>query len=304
MASARGDGAEHPAAAAPVAPGNREAVEAWDGVLFERFCTYRDIVVGGLTPHGDLAMGLHPPGIGARVLDVGCGFGDTTRQLAALVGSGGEAVGVDASARFVDTARAEASAAGVDNVRFVVGDVQGLGLDGPFEHVFSRFGTMFFANPVVALRNVRAAMAPGAKLCMVVWRHKLDNPWVHDAELVAKRYLTHPDETDEPTCGPGPFSMAGADTTSDVLVHAGFQSIGFRRADIPIWLGPNVAAAVEFVMALGPAGELVRLNGDAAEPYRERIEAEIAEVMSGYADHDGVLAPASSWIVTAVNPPD
>ena len=303
MASAR-QRVQRAAPDAPVAPGNREAVDAWDGVLFERFCAYRDVVVGGLAPHGDLAMELHPPRIGARVLDVGCGFGDTTRQLAALVGSKGEAVGVDASARFIDTARAEASATGVDNVSFVVGDVQELALDGPFDHVFSRFGTMFFANPVVALRNVRAAMAPGAKLCMVVWRRKLDNTWVHDAELVAKRYLTHPDETDEPTCGPGPFSMADADTTADVLVHAGFQSIGFRRADIPIWLGPDVAAALEFVMALGPAGELVRLNGDAAEPYRKRIEAEIAEAMGSYAGPDGVLAPASSWIVTAVEPPD
>jgi hypothetical protein len=75
---------------------------------------------------------------------------------------------------------------------------------------------MFFANPVVALRNVRQALVPGGRLCMVVWRRKLDNDWLHRAELVVERSLTRPEATDEPTCGPGPFSMASADTTTDV----------------------------------------------------------------------------------------
>ena len=285
-----------------ITPGNQEAVEAWDGVLFDRFVQFRDAVVGGLRPHGDRAIELRLPKPGQHVLDIGCGFGDTTQQLARVVGPEGEAVGVDASARFVEAAREEAAEAGVQNVRFLVGDVQAMEFDETFDHVFSRFGTMFFANPVVALRNVRGAMAPGAPLCMVVWRRKLDNEWMHRAEVIAERYLTHPDHTDEPTCGPGPFSMAGADATSDVLRHADFDETELRRSDLPIWMGPDPAAATEVVMALGPAGELVRVNGDAAEPYRARIEAEIRDAMSDYAGPGGVRVPSSSWIVSAVNP--
>src|ERR687885_809700 len=99
---------------------NAEAIAAWDGPLFDRFVRFRHIVTEGLGAHGEEALRLYPPRAGWRVLDVGCGFGDTTRRIAALVGPGGEAVGVDAAPRFVETARAEATAAGAANVRFEV----------------------------------------------------------------------------------------------------------------------------------------------------------------------------------------
>jgi hypothetical protein len=99
---------------------------------------------------------------------------------------------------------------------------------------------MFFANPVVALRNVRQALVPGGRLCMVVWRRKLDNDWLHRAERVVERFLTRPEATDEPTCGPGPFSMASADTTTDVLVRAGFEVISLHRCDTEITIGADL----------------------------------------------------------------
>ena len=111
---------------------------------------------------------------------------------------------------------------------------------------------MFFANPVAALRNVRAALAPGGRLCAVVWRRKLDNEWVRRAEQVVDEYLEHPEETDEPTCGPGPFSMANADTVSEQLKIAGFEEITLRRCDLPMKIGNDLDHAVEFNMALGP----------------------------------------------------
>src|SRR5215212_9584849 len=105
-----------------VAVGNEEAVEAWNGVLFDRFLQYRHIFTTGLGRHGDAAMALYPPPEGGRVLDIGCGFGDTTQQLAKLVGPRGEAVGIDAAERFIDKAIEEAEEAGAENVRFIVGD--------------------------------------------------------------------------------------------------------------------------------------------------------------------------------------
>src|SRR3954454_7272474 len=134
---------------------NSEAIAAWDGPLYDRFVRFRHIVTAGLGAHGEEALRLYPPRPGDRVLDIGCGFGDTTQRIAGIVGTSGEAVGVDASERFIETARAEAAEAGVANARFVAADVQATALDGPYEMAFSRMGTMFFANPVAALRNVR-----------------------------------------------------------------------------------------------------------------------------------------------------
>src|SRR5690242_9039465 len=103
---------------------NQEAIAAWDGPLYDRFVQFRQVVTDGLGIHGERAIGLDPPRRGERVLDVGCGFGDTTQRLAALIGPDGEAVGVDAATRFIETARAEAGEAGVTNARFEVADVQ------------------------------------------------------------------------------------------------------------------------------------------------------------------------------------
>jgi SAM-dependent methyltransferase len=286
----------------PVAPENEEATEAWSGVLFDRFVQYRELVVAGLSAFGDVAMRLHPPRPGDRVLDVGCGFGDTTQELARLVGPDGRAVGVDVSEPFIAVAVDEAGQAGAKNVEFLAGDVQVMELPGPFDYAFSRMGVMFFANPVAAFRNIRAALAPGAPLCAVVWRRKLDNEWLYRAEQVVDRYLDEPEETDEPRCGPGPFSMADADTVSEQLLIAGFENPTFTRCDLPLSLGADLDQAVALSMALGPAAELIRLSGENADTIRPTLEREIREVLADYESADGVRGPASTWILTARNP--
>src|SRR4051794_2858017 len=147
---------------------NSEAIAAWDGPLYDRFVRFRHIVTTGLGAHGEEALRLYPPRPGDRVLDIGCGFGDTTQRIAGMVGDAGEVVGVDAAERFIETARAEARDAGVANARFLVADVQTAAFEGRYEMAFSRMGTMFFTNPVAALRNARSAIVPGGKLVMVV----------------------------------------------------------------------------------------------------------------------------------------
>jgi SAM-dependent methyltransferase len=281
-----------------VAASNREAAEAWSGPLFERFVSFRPVVTDGLGAHGEVAIAAHPPRPGDRVLDVGCGFGDTTQRLAAMVGDG-EAVGVDVSEPFIELARREAAEAGLRNVSFAVEDVQIAELGGPFDYVFSRMGIMFFANPVAALRNVREAMSPGGRLCAVVWRRKIDNGWMHEAELVVDEYLEHPEETEEPTCGPGPFSMADADTVTEQLQIAGFEEVTLRRCDIPLKLGDSLQDAVELTLAIGPAGEVLRLWGDRVDEIRPKIRREVTEVLARFERPDGVFAPASTWILAA-----
>jgi SAM-dependent methyltransferase len=283
-----------------VAASNAEAAQAWSGPLFDLFVRYRDLVSGGLGAHGEEALRVNPPGVGDRVIDLGCGFGDTSQRLAELVGPEGEVVGVDVSAPFVELARSEGGE--VANLSFAVADVQVGPLGEGFDYAFSRMGLMFFASPVAALRNVHAALAPGGRLCAVVWRRKEDNEWVRRAELVVDEYLDHPEESDEPTCGPGPFSMANADTLSEQLRLAGFEEISLRRCDLPLKIGHELEHAVEFNMALGPAGEVLRLWGDRVEEIRPKIAADLRAALGEFAGPDGVFAPASTWIVTARKP--
>jgi ubiquinone/menaquinone biosynthesis C-methylase UbiE len=280
---------------------NDEAIRAWDGPLYDRFVRFREIVTTGLGAHGEEALRIHPPRPGQRVLDIGCGFGDTTQRIAQLVGQEGEAVGVDAAPRFIEDAIREADEAGVANARFIVADVQeSIPGEGGFDVAFSRFGTMFFASPVAALRNVRRSLHPHGKLVMVVWRRRIDNDWLYRAQTIVEGIVARPEEYDEPTCGPGPFSMADADTTSEILTHAGFTDIALHRCDIPIAIGNDLDEALDLVMALGPAGEILRLAGDRAAHLHDRVESALREALAEFEVEGGKLvAPASTWIVTA-----
>lgn len=287
-----------------VAAENEEATEAWSGVLFDRFVEYRDLIVEGLRAHGDAAMLLYPPEPGDRVIDIGCGFGDTTQQLAGLVGPDGQAVGVDVSEPFIRASIAEAAEAGVENVEFFAADVQVGDLQGPYDYAFSRMGLMFFANPVQALRNIRGSLRPGGRLVGAVWRRKLDNEWLHRAEQATEQYLEEPEEPEDVRCGPGPFSMANPDTVSEQLQIAGFERPSFTRCDIPIKIGNDLNHAVAFNMALGPAAELLRIcPAEEVDRLRPKVERDIRDVLADYVEDDGlVLGPASTWIVTATVP--
>jgi SAM-dependent methyltransferase len=278
---------------------NAEATEAWDGPLFDRFVEFRDIIVTGLANHGEKALSLYPPPAGANVLDVGCGFGDTTERIAGLVGPEGHAHGVDVAPRFIEAAKDEVKAA---NASFAVADVQVDDLGGPYDYVFSRFGVMFFDNPGAAMRNIRRSMAPGGRLVAVVWRIREENAWMYEAQQVVERMIGRPDEYDEPTCGPGPFSMAGADTTSGILVGAGFTDVSLTRCDMPILIGRDTAEAIDVMMALGPAGEMVRLWGDRQADRHDEIRAALTDALDKLKTERGVEGMASTWIVSAISP--
>lgn len=288
---------------ARIAPLNEEAVEAWSGVLFERWVEHREILAESIGPVSDEAFAICRPAPRERVLDVGCGLGETTRRLAELVGPDGSATGIDAAEGFVEQARAEARATGHTNVGYLTGDVQVADMGDGYDLAFSRFGTMFFASPVAALRNVRRSLRPGGRLCMVVWRRKLDNEWLHRGELVVEQHLERPEETDQPTCGPGPFSMADADTTTDILVHAGWERIEARRFDFDYRMGQDLGQALAVVMAIGPAGELIRLAGSQGEELRPTLEAELGEAYADLVRDDGeVWSRGSVWIFSARAP--
>ena len=279
-------------------------IKAWNTVLFDKFCRFRHLVVHGLSRHSEVAFERCAYPAGARLLDIGCGFGDTTVALAERVGPSGEAVGVDCAECFIEASRATAAQAGARNVRFEVRDVQQDTLGGPYDYAFARFGTMFFELPGAAMRNIRRALTPGGRLTQIVWRRREDNPWVHEAErcVTAIVPVVSHENTDAVHCGPGPFSMAGPDMVSALLVAAGFERICFERHDCDICIGRDLDEAVEFAMALGPAGEILRLAGDEAERLRPRVIAALRETLARFERPDGVRAPSSAWFITATNP--
>jgi SAM-dependent methyltransferase len=279
---------------------NVEATEAWNGPLFDIWIEYRDVVAEGLRDHGEAALAAHPPQEGDRVLDIGCGLGDTTVRLAGLVGVNGHAHGVDVAERMIETAIEEATEAGLENVSFASCDVELTKFGQTFDYAFSRMGTMFFANPVAALRNVREALVPGGLLNMVVWRRKLDNEFMHRAEQVVDQYLEEPEEYDAPRCGPGPFSMANADTVTDLLRHAGYADIRLARQDLPYKIGDDLEHAVAFNLALGPAAEVLRMWGERVDDIRPKIAADLRAALADFVvDGGAVVAPSSTWAVTA-----
>lgn len=279
-------------------------VEAWNTILFDKFVRFKHLLIAGLSGHSDelLSRGLFQAG--DRVLDVGCGFGDSTLRIAGLVGPRGEAVGVDCAERFVQSGREEASASGVANASFFAADVQDDDLRGPYDHAFARFGTMFFTFPGRAMRNIRRALKPGGRFSQIVWRKREDNPWVHEAELRVREIVpvvSH-EETNQVHCGPGPFSMAGPDMVSAMMLSAGFAGIAFERFDADICIGRDLEEAVEFAMALGPAGEIMRLAGDEGERLKHKVSAALRESLGRFSRKGGVWAPSSTWFITASNP--
>ncbi len=284
--------------------GNAGIIEAWNTVLFDKFCRFKHLLVQGLAGHSDkvLARNPHPPN--ARVLDVGCGFGDSTVRIARSVGPEGRAVGVDCAPNFIDAASRDAAQAEVDNAAFFVSDVQWDDLRGPYDYAFARFGTMFFSMPGAAMRNIRKALVPGGELTMIVWRRREDNPWLHDAERRVKEIVpvvSHED-TDQVHCGPGPFSMSGADMVSDMLHSAGYDHVTFERFDTDICIGRDLDEAIEFAMTLGPAGEIIRLAGEEGVRRKGQVVEALRETLSVYERPHGVWAPSSTWFVNARNP--
>jgi ubiquinone/menaquinone biosynthesis C-methylase UbiE len=282
---------------------NRIIVEAWNTVLFDKFVRFRALLTDGLRGHSDACFAHDPVREGARVLDVGCGFGDTTLELARAVGDAGHATGVDCAANFIREAEAGARAQAVTNASFITADVQLDPLPGPYDHVFSRFGTMFFNLPGAALRNVRKALVPGGTLQMIVWRRREDNPWLFAAESCVRQLvpvIAH-DDTNQVHCGPGPFSMSGADTVSDLLRSAGYTRIAFERCDLEVCIGRDLDEAVEFAMALGPAGEILRLAGAEGEKRKPTVMAALRDTLAQFAGRNGIWAPSSTWLISAQN---
>ncbi len=279
-----------------------EYVAFWNEILATKFERFRDILMNGLSHHSEVWLNGLAITPGARIVDVGCGWGDTALELARKSGPDGQVLGLDCVERFLLKGRADAAAAGLKNVRFVAADVQTYPFDASFDLCFSRFGMMFFENPVAAMRSIHSALKPGGDLVFIVWRDLSENPWVGLPRTVVQNYLPPPGN-DARTCGPGPFSMADPGVVSKQLQAAGFEDIDFTATDGPVTVGDSLRNAIDFQLAIGPAGEVFREAGALAEERRDEIEAALRKALSPYQQQDGsIVMPSGSWRVSARKP--
>lgn len=287
---------------AEVATGDSEFVDFWNEILVPKFIAYKHVLVDGLTHHSEAVFPSLQVKEGDTVLDVGCGFGDTAIKLARRVGPEGRVVGLDCCEAFMDYGRKDVASEGLDNVTFVNGDALVHPFAPEYDFVFSRFGTMFFSNPVAGLRNMRTALKPGGVVTHIVWRTQADNPWLSMAKDVVLRFLPPPGD-DARSCGPGPFSMANEESVTTMMEIAGYEDIAFERVDAPVLVGRTVEDAINFQLALGPAGEVFREAGEEAEAKRAQIEAALAEAIDAQKkEADGIVMDSSSWVISARNP--
>jgi ubiquinone/menaquinone biosynthesis C-methylase UbiE len=281
---------------------NAEYVDFWNEILVPKFIKYKHILVDGLSHHSEAILPSLQVKEGDTVLDVGCGFGDTAIRLAERVGPSGKVVGLDCCEAFLGYGREAAAAQGLANVSFVEADALIERFEPEYDFVFSRFGTMFFANPVAGLRNMRSALKSGGIMSHIVWRAPEANPWLSMAKDVVLKFLPPPGE-DARTCGPGPFSMSNQAMVTKMMEIAGYEEIAFKRVDAPVLVGRTVEDAVNFQLALGPAGEVFREAGEEAEQRRGEIEVALAEAIKAQKkEADGIVMESSSWVISGRNP--
>ncbi len=279
---------------------NAQQIEYWNETAGPRWVAMQNALDAQIAPFGHAAQERLAPAAGERVLDVGCGCGETSMELARRVGPGGSVTGLDISAVMLARARDRAAEAGLGNVTFVQADAQTHAFPTPFDALFSRFGVMFFADPTAAFTNLGRALRSGGRLGFVCWRPLQQNPWMLLPMMAAAQHLPMPPPPAPDA--PGPFAFADDARVRGILEGAGFRDVAFEPLDRTVVIGgpgASVDQAVEFMSQMGPAAAAFK---DATPAARTAAAAAIRETFLPHQGDDGVRMGASVWIVTARRP--
>jgi SAM-dependent methyltransferase len=273
---------------------NVDQAAAWDGPQGDVWVAREDALNAALVPHTEVLFSAAAVRRTDRVLDVGCGTGQTTRECARRAADG-DALGVDLSSAMLARGRERAEADGLRNVTFEQGDAQVHPFPSErFDLVVSRFGVMFFADPVAAFANLHRASAPGGRLTVIVWQAVERNEWV---ALPRAALALGRDLPPLPTDAPGPMGLADADRTRGILVDAGWSDVELDEASVPYEFGPDVESAVAHAREVGFMRAL--LEGLDDEQTRQAVD-ELRAVMTEHASPDGVRLDSRIWVVRAV----
>ncbi len=276
---------------------NADMIRLWNEVNGPRWVALQERLDAQLDPLGLAAMERLSLTGAARVLDVGCGCGSTSLELARRVAPGGRVTGVDISATLLARAAERARLADLDVVRFVEADAQTWDADaGAFDAAFSRFGVMFFNDPAAAFANVRRALAPRGSFVFVCWRSPMENTWVSVPMQAALPFFEAP-APPQPGA-PGPFSLADRGRIEALLTRAGFTSVEIERLDHPLVLGGggDLDATVDLVLQIGPTAALLREQGPAR---LDEVRAALRVALAPHQTERGVTLGAAMWVVRA-----
>ncbi len=277
---------------APVAPANLEQQRSWDGHEGSFWAAHADQFDAGVRAYHARLLDAAAITATDRVLDIGCGAGQTTRDAARRAPRGG-ALGVDLSGPMLAVARGRARAEGVGNVTFERADAQVHPFEpGGFDVALSRNGCMFFGDPPAAFRNIARAVRGGGRLALAVWQPVARNEWFTSlaTALAAGRSLPSP-----PPDAPGPFALGDPDRAGALLTAAGFTDPRFEDVRAPMYFGANPASAHAFVAEM-----LDRLVKDLDDDARRGALDALRETLQAHATaDDGVLLGSAMWLVTA-----
>ena len=238
------------------------------------------------------------PAPGSTVVDIGCGCGATTLELARAVGPTGRVVGIDISEPMLEVARERLMA--FPNAAFINGDAASLPLaDLRAELIFSRFGVMFFADPVAAFTNLRTALVPGGRIRFACWRSMGENPWLHVPLQAVEEHVPRPPRRDPDE--PGPFAFADPIRVARILTAAGFTEPSFTPLNVEL----DIAAEGTFEDAVAQAsgmGPASRLLADQPPEVHDAAIGSIRRALRHYASAEGVKLPAAVWLVATCQP--
>jgi SAM-dependent methyltransferase len=277
---------------------NAAQSESWNGDNGRRWVAQADQRDAILAPVADVLFGALTLEPGDRVLDIGCGCGVTSLRAAALVGEAGSVTGVDISTPMLEVARARSSRQGPRITTFAEGDAQVFPFAaGAFDAVISRFGTMFFADPVAAFTNIGSALRPGGRLTIATWQPLLVNDWlmVPGAALLQHAPMPAADPT-----APGMFAQSDAETVTAALTAAGFVDIALDPVTVTFTLGESVDAAIAYLSEVGAARLL--LDAIPAGPATDAAMADVRAALEPHLGPTGVRLDGAVWLVTAERP--
>ena len=263
----------------------------WNGKGGRMWLAAYDRIQRSLQPYSEAALAAAAAKTGEKVLDIGCGTGTTTGRLAASVGPAGHVLGVDISEPLIAAARAQKLA----NATFAVSDAATYPFEpAMFDLVFSRFVVMFFADPIVAFKNLQRSLKPAGRLIFVCWRKPEENPWGSVPMRAAAPHLP-PMERPGPE-DPGQYAFADPARIERILKAAGFGTPTFRKLDELNYMGKDVADVLD---NLGKFGPLARLFGEATPEQVAKARQAIAGALAPHAGTEGVSLPGACWLVSA-----
>ena len=273
---------------------NADQIAYWNAQVGETWVAQQDRLDRQLSPLGLTAMAALDLAADERVIDIGCGCGQTSLELAGEVGADGSVLGVDISAPMLEVARRRAAEAGLGNVQFLEADGQTHPFkSGGADALFSRFGVMFFEDPPAAFANLRKALRPGGRLAFVCWRPMTENQWMLLPLQAALKHVPPPPPPDDPFA-PGPFAFADPERVRGILTAAGFTGVEIAAHDARIG-GNSLEETVELSLRVGP---LSRLLGE-HPGHRDAVTVSLREALEPHAGPSGVYLSAAVWIVTA-----